>query len=65
MPMDHHVGPGLPISFRNVSFKYPNSEDADRLILRNLSFEIPAGALVAVVGYNGVCHHSILLHSLR
>ena len=38
------------VSFRNVTFKYPSS---DRVILRNLDFDIPAGGSVAFVGGSG------------
>ena len=38
------------IEFRNVSFKYPAS---DGLILDGVSFTIPAGSKVAIVGENG------------
>ena len=38
------------IRFRNVSFKYPGT---DKWILRDVSFEIPALAKVAIVGENG------------
>ncbi|MEM9942087.1 MAG: ABC transporter ATP-binding protein/permease [Planctomycetota bacterium] len=42
------VGPGQ-IQFENVSFHYT----PDRKILKNISFEIPAGKTVAVVGPSG------------
>ncbi|HEX2202406.1 MAG TPA: ABC transporter ATP-binding protein [Longimicrobium sp.] len=48
--------PALPeavrgeIEFRNVSFRYPGTE---RWVLRDLSFRVPAGATVAVVGPTG------------
>ena len=45
--------PGLSIQVRNVSFSYPNQQQKSP-VLRNLSFDIPAGSLVAVVGWNGV-----------
>lgn len=38
------------IRFHNVTFRYPAS---DRLALRNLNLEIPAGKIVAIVGKNG------------
>ncbi len=38
------------ITVENLSFSYPGSE---RLVLDNVSFHIPAGAVVAIVGENG------------
>ncbi|MET0688420.1 MAG: ABC transporter ATP-binding protein/permease [Methyloceanibacter sp.] len=43
-----HVTRG-EIRFENVSFAY----DPDRPILKNLSFEVPAGKMVAIVGPSG------------
>jgi ABC-type transport system involved in Fe-S cluster assembly fused permease/ATPase subunit len=37
------------IEFRNVSFNY----DADRPILKDVSFEVPAGGMLAIVGPSG------------
>ncbi len=53
------VSPGDPqappvvrgeVEFRGVSFRYP---DTERWVLRGLSFTIPAGATVAIVGPTG------------
>src|SRR5207244_4527065 len=38
------------IRFEHVSFAYPGTE---RLVLQNVSLELPAGRVVAVVGENG------------
>ncbi len=38
------------ISFRDVSFRYASS---DRLILDNVSFDVPAGSVTALVGASG------------
>lgn len=46
---------GGKIEFRNVTFGY----DAERIILRDLSFIIPAGAKVAFVGPSGCGKSSI------
>jgi ATP-binding cassette subfamily B protein len=45
---------GRRIEFRNVGFHYPPAEGAEpRWILRNVSFSIPAGATLGVVGATG------------
>jgi ATP-binding cassette, subfamily B, heavy metal transporter len=44
-----HPGSPASVQFRNVSFAY----EAARPILRNISFDIPAGKTVAVVGPSG------------
>ncbi|KAG8808166.1 hypothetical protein FRC17_004076 [Serendipita sp. 399] len=41
---------GMKIEFRNVSMRYPKSK---KYALRNVSFTIPAGATVILVGENG------------
>ena len=54
-PLEHRGGRGLDatlgvaVRFENVRFGY----DADRTILHDISFEIPAGKTVAVVGPSG------------
>lgn len=45
------------IEFRNVSYAY---ED-DRPVLKNLSFKVPAGSSVAIIGHNG-CGKSTLIN---
>ena len=47
--MAHNATPGVAVRFENVRFGY----DADRTILHDISFEIPAGKTVAVVGPSG------------
>ena len=42
------IGKGT-IRFENVSFGY----DRDRVVLRNVDFEVPAGQMVAIVGSSG------------
>ena len=54
MPSSMNDAPGLTIELRDVCFAYPNQEDDKKQVLKKLSATIPAGALVAVVGYNGV-----------
>ena len=54
--VDEPAAPEMPrqvrgeIEFRSVSFRYPGTE---RWVLRDLSFRVPAGATVAVVGPTG------------
>ncbi|KAJ7358439.1 P-loop containing nucleoside triphosphate hydrolase protein [Mycena albidolilacea] len=43
---------GMEIELRNVSFAYPG-EKSKEAALRDVSFRIPAGSLVVVVGANG------------
>lgn len=47
--MEKKITPPI-IEFKNVSFKYPNSE---RYILKNLDIEIKPGEKIAIVGENG------------
>jgi ATP-binding cassette subfamily B protein len=48
LPVPARVNTG--IRFEHVSFAYPGTE---RLVLEDVSLELPAGAVVAVVGENG------------
>jgi ATP-binding cassette subfamily B protein len=48
LPVPTRVTEG--IRFENVSFAYPGTE---RLVLENVSLELPAGAVIAIVGENG------------
>ncbi|HET8657022.1 MAG TPA: ABC transporter ATP-binding protein [Longimicrobiaceae bacterium] len=50
---EHPVAPSRvqgEIEFRNVSFRYPGTE---REVLRDVSFRVPAGSMLAVVGATG------------
>lgn len=45
---------GRSVEFRNVSFHYPPAADSEpRWVLRDISFSVPAGATLAVVGATG------------
>jgi ATP-binding cassette, subfamily B, bacterial len=52
--VDHIQG---DIRFENVSFSYPNT---DKIVLENLSFHIPAGQIVALVGENAAGKSTIV-----
>ena len=48
------VHTGRSVEFRNVGFHYPPPADAPpRWVLRDISFQVPAGATLAVVGATG------------
>lgn len=49
-PLSTPTVPREGIRFRNVTFRYPESE---RLALQNFNLTIPAGKIVAIVGDNG------------
>jgi ATP-binding cassette, subfamily B, heavy metal transporter len=44
---------GAEVRFRNVTFGYGQGKEQDRTILHDISFDIPAGKTVAVVGASG------------
>ncbi len=46
------------ISFDNVTFAYPGN--AERVILKNVSFDMPAGSTVAIIGDNGAGKSTIV-----
>jgi ATP-binding cassette subfamily B protein len=52
-----HLAPvagGRSIEFRNVGFHFPTSDDREpRWVLRNVSFTVPAGATLGIVGSTG------------
>ena len=50
LPLDKDNAIEGKIEFRNVSFKYPNSND---YVLKNINLEINVGKKIALVGMNG------------
>ena len=49
-----HGDSGRSLEFRNVGYHYPTADgDAVRWVLRNISFTVPAGATVGIVGATG------------
>ena len=49
-----HGGRGRAIEFRDIGYHYPTSDgDAPRWVLRDISFTVPAGATVGIVGATG------------
>ena len=59
-PLPPATGGGRTLEFRGVGFRYParatapaEAEDARRWVLRDVSFTVPAGATVGVVGAVG------------
>lgn len=51
------LSPPVEIEFRNVSFCYPGT---DRFVLRNISFRLPQGKKICIVGENGAGKTTIL-----
>ncbi|MDF7674966.1 ATP-binding cassette domain-containing protein [Acetobacteraceae bacterium ESL0709] len=49
LPVSFSEAGGIAVQCRDLSFAY----NGDRLILKNISFDIPAGKTVAVVGHTG------------
>ena len=45
------------VEFRGVSFQYPDSHE---WALRDISFEVPAGATVALIGPSGSCKSTVM-----
>lgn len=65
--IEHQTGKYAPkdiqtLTFKNVSFKYDNSED---YILKNISFSICPGEKVAIVGYNGAGKSTLIKLIMR
>ncbi len=56
---DHNAPIRGEIRFENVSFRYPQS-DRKGMVLDNISFTIPAGSFVAIVGSTGVGKTSLV-----
>lgn len=50
MPLPEIDGGKYEIEFKNVSFKYPNTEN---IVLKNLSVKLTVGERLAIVGMNG------------
>jgi ATP-binding cassette subfamily B protein len=49
-----HTGRGREIEFRDIGYHYPVSDgEAPRWVLRHISFTVPAGATVGIVGATG------------
>ncbi|PIL27886.1 ATP-binding cassette transporter [Ganoderma sinense ZZ0214-1] len=53
---------GIELEFRNVSFKYP---DTEKWALRNISFKLLPGQLCVIVGANGAGKSTILKLATR
>lgn len=55
----------LNISGHNISFAYPSMDDSEKRILKNIDFDIKAGAKYALVGHNGAGKTSLIKLLLR
>ncbi|KAF9650307.1 P-loop containing nucleoside triphosphate hydrolase protein [Thelephora ganbajun] len=53
---------GITVEFRNVSFRYPDSDD---FALRDVSFKVEKGQLCVIVGTNGSGKSTVLKLMLR
>lgn len=47
------AGSGASIQFDNVSFSYPSTDGKRRVGLRDVTFSVPPGRTVAIVGATG------------
>lgn len=52
----------IDIEFRNVSFQYPGT---DRYVIKNVSFRLPAGKKICIVGENGAGKSTLFKLLLR
>lgn len=52
----HKDKAGCDIEFRNVQFAY----DPEKRVLKGISFSVPAGGTIAIVGPSGSGYHSSL-----
>lgn len=50
LPVEKRLDNEYELEFRNVSFHYPNN---DRMVLKNVSFQLRLGQKLAIVGANG------------
>ena len=50
LPVEKRFDNEYELEFRNVSFHYPNN---DRMVLKNVSFQLKMGRKLAIVGANG------------
>jgi len=55
------INQSASIEFKNVSFKYPDAEEAEEYMLRNISFKAKKGETVAIIGSTG-CGKSTLIN---
>jgi ABC-type multidrug transport system fused ATPase/permease subunit len=55
----------LSVSFENVSFSYPDQEESKGLVLQDISFDLPAGQILGLLGRTGSGKSSLARLLLR